>query len=104
MPSQHAPSRRVPAADSAVAQAAPAKGAGATFPAGAYAKRGGRLRPGEPHLTGKVIVQEEAADILREFAPFEKVEGLGIAGGCDLWAALDHDGGEVEPRLVRVTG
>jgi len=55
-------------------------------------------------LAGKVIVKEEAADILREFAPFEKVEGLGIAGGCDLWAALDNDGGEFEPRLVRITG
>ena len=55
-------------------------------------------------LSGKVIAKEEAAEILREFAPFEKVEGLGIAGGCDLWAALDNDGGEFEPRLVRITG
>ena len=40
-------------------------------------------------------------DILPEFRPYEKVEGLGLTVRGDLWVVLDNDGGEFESRFVR---
>lgn len=54
--------------------------------------------PGETSgsdTVGKVL----AVDVLADFFPFEKVEGLAIIGG-DLWVNLDNDGGEVANRFV----
>jgi hypothetical protein len=41
-------------------------------------------------------------DIAGDFAPLEKVEALAMTRTGDVWIALDNDGGEVEPRLIRV--
>jgi hypothetical protein len=38
-------------------------------------------------------------DVLDEFFPYEKIEGLTILRG-DLWVSLDNDGGEVANRFV----
>jgi hypothetical protein len=53
-------------------------------------------------LHGAVIRKVLYADIVEEFAPFEKIEGLAITRDREVWAALDNDGGEVESRLVRL--
>ncbi len=57
-------------------------------------------QPGEPSgndTVSKVLVE----DVLAEFAPFEKVEGVAIVRG-DLWVSLDNDGGEVANRFVNL--
>lgn len=41
-----------------------------------------------------------AGEILNDFFPFEKVEGLALTYQGDLWVGLDNDGGEVESRLI----
>jgi hypothetical protein len=41
-------------------------------------------------------------DIAGDFAPLEKVEALAMTRTGDVWIALDNDGGEVEPRLIRL--
>lgn len=53
-------------------------------------------------LTGKVISKTEVADLLEDFSPFEKIEGLTKTIAGDLWALLDNDGGELESRFVKV--
>jgi 2',3'-cyclic-nucleotide 2'-phosphodiesterase (5'-nucleotidase family) len=50
-------------------------------------------------LSGHVIDKQLLTDVLDEFAPFEKVEGLTVSVDGSLWAALDNDGGELESRL-----
>lgn len=41
-----------------------------------------------------------SANILRDFFPLEKVEGLALTRRGYLWVGLDNDGGEVESRLI----
>ncbi len=53
-------------------------------------------------LNGHVVDKMLLTDVLDEFAPFEKVEGLTVAADGSLWAALDNDGGELESRLVNL--
>ena len=53
-------------------------------------------------LSGAVIEKSELFDVLDEFAPFEKVEGLALAADGDIWAALDNDGGELKSVLVNL--
>ena len=53
-------------------------------------------------LSGHVVQKDELVDLLPAFTPFEKIEGLTLARDGALWAALDNDGGEVEPRLVNM--
>lgn len=48
------------------------------------------------------IVKTELADVLADFTPFEKVEGLTPTPQGDLWIGLDNDGGEVSSRLVNL--
>jgi hypothetical protein len=50
----------------------------------------------EDDTVDKVLV----LDVLDEFFPYEKVEGLVLTPNGDLWVALDNDGGEVESRLI----
>ncbi len=61
----------------------------------------GVLTP-DANLSGRVIDKLELTDVLDEFAPFEKVEGLTVSADGMLWAALDNDGGELESRLVNL--
>ncbi len=66
---------------------------------------GGRMLPDQLEgldLTGKVIEKTLLFDVLEDFVPFEKVEGLTLSAGGDLWAVLDNDGGVFEPRLVNL--
>ncbi|MGE0143606.1 MAG: esterase-like activity of phytase family protein [Planctomycetota bacterium] len=46
------------------------------------------------------VVKTEVLDVLDEFFPFEKIEGLAIDFRGDLWVGLDNDGGELESRLI----
>jgi hypothetical protein len=52
-------------------------------------------------IVGSVVAKRLLRDLHPQFAPYEKVEGLGLTIGGDLWVALDNDGGEFESRLVR---
>lgn len=61
----------------------------------------GPLTP-ESDLAGKVIDKTLLVDVLDEFSPFEKVEGLALTSSGELWAGLDNDGGEVETLFVRL--
>jgi hypothetical protein len=51
---------------------------------------------------GAQVSKELFRDIEPDFAPLEKVEALAVTSTGDVWVALDNDGGEVEPRLIRV--
>lgn len=53
-------------------------------------------------LSGAVIEKTEIFDVLDEFTPFEKVEGLAIDANGDVWSALDNDGGELASVLVNL--
>ncbi len=53
-------------------------------------------------LPGATVAKTLLRDVLPLFTPYEKVEGLALAGGHDLWVVLDNDGGEFESRLVRL--
>ncbi len=56
-------------------------------------------------VEGKVIRKHFYADVLDEFAPFEKIEGLAVAGhgrNRVLWGNVDNDGGGHESRLVKL--
>jgi hypothetical protein len=46
------------------------------------------------------VSKTEVRDVLADFFPYEKIEGLAVDRSGDLWVGLDNDGGEVEPRLV----
>lgn len=54
---------------------------------------------GKPDATD-TVKKVRAGNILRDFFPFEKVEGLAITKNGELWIGLDNDGGEVESRLI----
>ena len=49
----------------------------------------------------RLVTKTLLRDVLPEFAPYEKVEGLAVDKSGSLWVALDNDGGEFESRLVR---
>jgi hypothetical protein len=51
---------------------------------------------------GAQVSKELFRDIEPDFAPLEKVEALAMSATGDVWVALDNDGGEVEPRLIRI--
>jgi hypothetical protein len=51
-------------------------------------------------LGGSVIEKTELTDVLEEFMPFEKVEGLALSTDGDLWALLDNDGGGLITVMV----
>ncbi len=53
-------------------------------------------------LSGSVIDKTEIFDVLAEFTPFEKVEGLATDVSGDVWAVLDNDGGEFRSILVNL--
>ena len=42
-------------------------------------------------------------DVQVAFSPLEKVEALAMTRTGDVWIALDNDGGEIDPRLIRLT-
>ncbi|MCA8968690.1 MAG: esterase-like activity of phytase family protein [Planctomycetes bacterium] len=54
---------------------------------------------GKPDATD-TVKKVLASNVLRDFFPYEKVEGLAITKNGHLWVGLDNDGGEVEPRLI----
>jgi hypothetical protein len=54
---------------------------------------------GKPDATD-TVKKFEAYDILQDFFPYEKVEGMTISKNGDLWISLDNDGGEVENRIL----
>ena len=56
----------------------------------------------ESDLEGHVIEKKLLFDVLDEFTPFEKVDGLALSKSRRLWAVLDNEGGQIETRLVRV--
>ncbi len=60
------------------------------------------LVTGDADLSGAVIEKTEIFDVLAEFTPYEKVEGLAIDVNGDVWSALDNDGGELESVLVNL--
>ena len=53
-------------------------------------------------IDGSVIEKTRLLDLLPDFCPFEKLEGLTVAADGTVWAALDNDGGEVESVLRAV--
>lgn len=53
-------------------------------------------------IAGAAVTKSLFRDILPDFTPYEKVEGLTLTVTGDLWIALDNDGGEFESRLVRL--
>ena len=48
------------------------------------------------------VIEKLLFDVLDEFTPFEKVDGLALSKSRRLWAVLDNEGGQIETRLVRV--
>jgi hypothetical protein len=52
-------------------------------------------------IAGATVSKRLLRDVQPQFAPYEKVEGLAVTRGGDLWVVLDNDGGEFESRLVR---
>jgi hypothetical protein len=52
-------------------------------------------------IVGSTVSKHLLRDVQPQFTPYEKVEGLAVTWGGDLWVALDNDGGEFESRLVR---
>jgi hypothetical protein len=51
---------------------------------------------------GALITKTLFEDVADEFFPLEKVESLARTKHGDVWMALDNDGGEIEPRMVRI--
>ena len=52
-------------------------------------------------IAGSTVTKRLLRDVQPQFTPYEKVEGLAVTWGGDLWVVLDNDGGEFESRLVR---
>jgi hypothetical protein len=52
-------------------------------------------------VVGTTVNKRLLVDVQPQFTPYEKVEGLAVTWGGDLWVALDNDGGEFESRMVR---
>ena len=55
-------------------------------------------------VVGSTVTKRLLRDVQPQFTPYEKVEGLAVTWGGDLWVALDNDGGEFESRMVRYRG
>lgn len=51
--------------------------------------------PDSSDTVTKVLV----LDVVKEFSPYEKIEGIGVLPTGALWVALDNDGGALESRL-----
>lgn len=51
---------------------------------------------------GAVVSKTLFEDLVDEYFPLEKVESLAVTRNGDVWTALDNDGGEIEPRMVRI--
>ena len=68
----------------------PSSGCGASTPVDACA------------ASGALIAKSLFEDVADEFFPLEKVESLAWTRSGDVWMALDNDGGEIEPRMVRI--
>ena len=51
---------------------------------------------------GKVIEKTLYQEVVEEFGPFEKLEGLAITRTGDVWGNVDNDGGEHESRFLRL--
>ena len=52
-------------------------------------------------VVGSTVNKRLLLNVQPQFTPYEKVEGLAVTWGGDLWVALDNDGGEFESRMVR---
>ena len=52
-------------------------------------------------IAGATVTKRLLKNVQPQFTPYEKVEGLAVTWGGDLWVVLDNDGGEFESRLVR---
>ena len=52
-------------------------------------------------IVGSTVSKRLLKNVQPQFTPYEKVEGLAVTWGGDLWVVLDNDGGEFESRLVR---
>jgi hypothetical protein len=52
--------------------------------------------------SGALITKSLFEDLIDEYFPLEKVESLVVTRKGDVWTALDNDGGEIEPRMVRI--
>jgi hypothetical protein len=61
----------------------------------------GSIKP-DSSLSGSIVSKKFLLDLLPAFAPFEKVEGLTVAGDGVIWAVLDNDGGELGTILKPV--
>jgi DNA-binding beta-propeller fold protein YncE len=53
-------------------------------------------------LAGKVVQKALYQDVVEEFGPFEKLEGLAITRSRNVWGNVDNDGGEHESRFLRL--
>jgi hypothetical protein len=51
--------------------------------------------PGAGDTVTKVLIR----DVLADFGPYEKIEGIVVGWFDDLWILMDNDGGELESRL-----
>lgn len=51
-------------------------------------------------VDGDMVSKSQWLDMVDEFSPYEKVEGLAWSPESGLWVGLDNDGGEVESRVV----
>lgn len=56
-------------------------------------------RDGKPDASD-TVKKVLSSNILEDFFPFEKVEGLALSRRGELWIGLDNDAGEVESRLI----
>lgn len=52
---------------------------------------------GVPNIA-EMVRKTEIADIVEEFSPYEKVEGVALFQG-QMWVIVDNDGGQLESRL-----
>jgi hypothetical protein len=51
-------------------------------------------------IVGSTVSRRLLKNVQPQFTPYEKVEGLAVTWGGDLWV-VDNDGGEFESRLVQ---
>jgi len=54
-------------------------------------------RNGVPNIA-EMVRKTEIADIVAEFSPYEKMEGVALFQG-QVWVIVDNDGGQLESRL-----
>lgn len=53
-------------------------------------------------VAGKVVQKLLYRDVVEEFGPFEKLEGLTVTRDRQVWGNIDNDGGLHESRLLRL--